>query len=65
MNMIWNLYHEGELIEQFSTNHSISLQDAIELCGFIPNEKHNIDEADYIYNGVEIWLDCLELRLAE
>lgn len=58
--MIWRLYHENELISEFGTNHSISLDDAIELCGLEPVEN---EEYDYIYEDKEIWYDCLRLEI--
>ena len=60
--MMWILRNRDEIIEEFSTSHSISLDDAIELCGFEELEKVNIFDPDYIYNGNELWYDDLLLE---
>lgn len=60
--MVWILKNGDEVIEEFGTSHSISLEDAIDLCGFENLEKVNIDDADYMYNGKELWYDDLSIE---
>lgn len=59
--MWWILKHGDEVIEEFGTSHSISLDDAINLCEF--EKLHIGDDADYIYKGKELWYDDLTLEL--
>ena len=60
--MNWVLKNGDEIIVGFGTSHSISLDDAINLCGFEKLKKENIDDADYKYNGKELWYDDLVLE---
>jgi len=61
--MIWVLKNGEEIIEEFATSHSISLEDAIELCGFEKLNTVHIDDPGYKYKGKELWYDDLSLEL--
>ena len=55
----------AEKIGTVTTNHSISLDEAIDLLGMERLETVNSDDADLSYNGKEYWYDDLEIVLDE
>ena len=59
--MTWRIINGDVTVAEFSTNHSISLDDAIKRCEFEKLGKVNIDDPDYKYEGKEYWYDDLEL----
>lgn len=60
MNIIYNK-ENMEKIGEVITNHSISLDDAIDLLGAVRLEKVNSDDPDFLIDGKEIWYDDLEM----
>lgn len=53
----------GETIANILTNHSMTLDEALDLVGAEPLEAENSCDPDYILNGVELWYDDLDLVL--
>lgn len=51
----------GETIANILTNHSMTLDEALDLVGAEPLEAENSCDPDYILNGVELWYDDLDL----
>lgn len=51
----------GETIANILTNHSMTLDEALDLVGAEPLEAKNSCDPDYILNGVELWYDDLDL----
>ena len=53
----------AELIEdqRGCSNHSMTLDEALDLVGAEPLEAENSCDPDYILNGVELWYDDLDL----
>ena len=45
----------GETIANIITNHSMTLDEALDLVGAEPLEAENSCDPDYILNGVELW----------
>lgn len=59
MTIIYNK-NTNEIIAEITTNHSMSLDEAINLAGeFIPME--NIDDPNVLISGKEYWYDDLDL----
>ena len=68
--MTWQLLNNGELMEEIITNHSILLDDAIELSelekiDYGNGEKPESDFPDYVHKatGMKVWYDDLDLEL--
>ena len=59
--MKWRLCNQGETIVEFETTHSITFEEAIDMCGFEKLEKVNIDDPDCTYDGLEYWYDDMYL----
>lgn len=51
----------GETIANILANHSMTLDEALDLVGAEPLEAENSCDPDYILNGVELWYDDLDL----
>lgn len=51
----------GVIEEIQNTNHSMTLDEALDLVGAEPLEAENSCDPDYILNGVELWYDDLDL----
>ena len=59
MTIIYNK-NTNEIITEITTNHSMSLDEAVNLAGeFIPME--NIDDPNVLISGKEYWYDDLDL----
>lgn len=50
-----------EVIAEITTNHSMSLDEALEFVADEILEKENPWDADYIINGKEIWYDDCDM----
>ena len=51
----------GETIAKHPYQHSMTLDEALDLVGAEPLEAENSCDPDYILNGVELWYDDLDL----
>ena len=54
-------HENGETIANILTNHSMTLDEALDLVGAEPLEAENSCDPDYILNGVELCYDDLDL----
>lgn len=55
----------AEKVGTVITNHSISLDEAIDLLGMVRLETVSVSDADLSYNGKEYWYDDLDIVLEE
>lgn len=46
----------GETIAEILTNHSMTIDEALDLVGE-PYEREYDDDPDYIVNGKEVWIE--------
>ena len=67
MNYTFIVYNKQnqEKVGEIRTNHSISLDDAIELLDAERIEVVNSDDADLMINGKEVWSNDLDMMLEE
>ena len=54
-----------EKIAEVRTNHSISLDEALDLIDVTRLEPVNVWDPDYLINGHEVWYDDLDMTLEE
>jgi hypothetical protein len=67
MNYTFIVYNKQnqKKVGEVRTNHSISLDDAIELLDAERLEVVNSDDADLMIDGKEVWSDALDMMLEE
>lgn len=65
MEMKWNLKQNGKTVAKLTTNHSISLEDALVMIGADNPERRYEDDPDYIINGVGCWYWDMTLEPAD